>query len=89
MLTRFRELSRLLKEYHRDIRDNSANLYELKDINNEYKEKNKMAIMMSLNVFSNSLKKGLLQGFTLWRNKIHEHRLVALEERQDQVISGI
>jgi hypothetical protein len=26
MLNRFRELSRLLKEYHRDIRDNSANL---------------------------------------------------------------
>ena len=89
MLNRFRELSRLLKEYHRDIRDNSANLDELKEINYEYKEKNKMAIIMSLNVFSNSVKKGMLQGFTLWRNRIHEQRLVALEERQDQVISGI
>jgi len=26
MLNRYKELSRLLKEYHRDIRDNSGNL---------------------------------------------------------------
>lgn len=37
MLNRFRELTRLLKEYHRDIRDNTANLEELQDINREYK----------------------------------------------------
>ena len=89
MLNRFRELSRLLKEYHRDIRDNSANLDELRDINNEYKEKNRMSIIMGLNVFSNSVKKGLLQGFNIWRNRIHEQRLVVLDERQYQINSGL
>jgi len=33
MLLRYKELSRLLKEYHRDIRDNAVNLEELVDIN--------------------------------------------------------
>ena len=33
MLNRYRELSRLLKEYHRDIRDNTVNIEELKEIN--------------------------------------------------------
>ena len=48
-----------------------------------------MAIIMSLNVFSSSLKKGMLQGFTIWRNRLHEQRVAVLEERQDQVISGL
>ena len=67
-------MSRLLKEYHRDIRDNQVNIEELREINSEYKEKNKMAIMMSLNVFSNSIKKGMLEGFSLWRQKVQEQR---------------
>lgn len=79
MLNRFKELSRLLKEYHRDIRDNTANLEELQDINQEYKQKNQMAIMMALNVFSNSLKKGMLQGLTLWRDRIHQQRRVVMD----------
>ena len=44
---------------------------------------------MGLNVFSNSLKKGMLQGFTIWRNRIHEQRMVVLDERQGEIISGI
>ena len=48
-----------------------------------------MAIMMSLNVFSNSLKKGMLQGLTLWRNAIHQQRIVTMDERYDQIISGL
>ena len=79
MLNRFRELSRLLKEYHRDIRDNNVNLEELRDINREYKEKNKMAIMMSLNVFSNAIKKGMLQGLNLWRDRLHESRRAVMD----------
>ena len=45
--------------------------------------------MMSLNVFSNSLKKGMLQGFTIWRKAIHRQRVAAMDERYDQMISGL
>lgn len=38
-----------------------------------------MAIIMALNVFSNSVKRGLLQGFNLWRNKIHEQKRVVMD----------
>ena len=48
-----------------------------------------MAIIMGLNVFSNSIKKGMLQGFNIWRNKIHEQRLMILDERQEQIVSGL
>lgn len=89
MLNRYRELSRLLKEYHRDIRDNTANLEELKEINSEYKDKNKMAIMMGLNVFSNTVKKGMLQGLQLWRKAVHHQKINSMDFRYDQMISGI
>lgn len=48
-----------------------------------------MSIIMGLNVFSNSIKKGMLQGFTIWRSKIHEQRLVQLDYRQEQILSGL
>lgn len=48
-----------------------------------------MAIMIALNVFSNSLKKGLLQGFNIWRDRIHQQRRVAKDEHYDQIISGL
>lgn len=44
---------------------------------------------MALNVFSNNVKKGLLQGFNLWRDKVHEQKRVVMDERYDQIISGL
>lgn len=38
-----------------------------------------MAIIMALNVFSNSVKRGLLQGFNIWRDKIHEQKRVVMD----------
>ena len=89
MLNRYRQLSRLLKEYHRDIRDNSANLEELKEINQQYKDKNRMAIVIALNSLSNSVKKGVLQGLNIWRGKIYGYRRSQMDERYDQIISGL
>ena len=48
-----------------------------------------MAIMMALNVFSNSVKKGLLQGFGLWRSSVHRIRVNTMDERYEQIISGL
>lgn len=79
MLNRYRELSRLLKEYHRDIRDNSSNLSELQAINSEYKQKNRMGVLMALNTCSNSIKKGIRQGFLIWNEKLHEQKRILAE----------
>lgn len=89
MLLRYKELSRLLKEYHRDIRDNAVNLEELVDINRQYKSKNKMGVLMALNCFSNSCKKGLRQGLFLWRDHVGAQRRGQLDERYEQMIQGI
>lgn len=48
-----------------------------------------MAILMALNVFSNSVKKGMLQGLNIWRDRIHSHRRVVMDEHYDQLISGL
>lgn len=79
MLLRYKELSRLLKEYHRDIRDNSANLQELMEINREYKGKNRMGLLMALNSFSNSCKKGLRQGLLIWRDHVKAQRRMQMD----------
>lgn len=89
MLNRYRQLSRLLKEYHRDIRDNNVNHDELREINLEYKEKNKMGIMMALNSFSSSIKKGIRQGFYIWRDKNASFKRSLMDERYDQMAQGI
>ncbi len=44
---------------------------------------------MALNSFSNNIKKGLRQGFFIWRDKALEFKRVAMDERYDQMISGI
>ena len=31
----------------------------------------------------------MLQGFNIWRNRIHEQRLMILDERQEQIVSGL
>lgn len=44
---------------------------------------------MALNSFSNSVKKGIRQGFNIWIDKVHEHRRTYMDERYDQMISGL
>jgi hypothetical protein len=48
-----------------------------------------MAIVIALNTMSNSVKKGMLQGLNIWKNKIFEHRRIIMDERYDQIISGL
>lgn len=48
-----------------------------------------MGILMALNTFSNSCKKGLRQGFVIWLDKVHENRRVVMDERYDQMIQGL
>lgn len=48
-----------------------------------------MAIVIALNTMSNSVKKGMLQGLNIWKNKIYENRRVMMDERYDQIISGL
>lgn len=38
-----------------------------------------MAIIIALNSLSNSVKKGVLQGFNIWRGKIYEHRRAQMD----------
>ena len=45
--------------------------------------------MMSLNVFSNSVKKGMLQGLQLWRAAVHKQRITSMDYRCDQIVSGL
>jgi len=48
-----------------------------------------MAIVIALNTMSNSVKKGMLQGLNIWKSKIYEHRRIMMDERYDQIISGL
>ena len=48
-----------------------------------------MAIVIALNTMSNSVKKGMLQGLNIWKNKIYENRRVMMDERYYQIISGL
>jgi hypothetical protein len=48
-----------------------------------------MALIMALNTLSNSVKKGMLQGLNIWRDRIHEQRKMGMDERYDQIISGL
>jgi hypothetical protein len=48
-----------------------------------------MGILMALNTFSNSIKKGMRQGFGIWLDKAHEHRRVMMDERYDQMVQGL
>jgi hypothetical protein len=48
-----------------------------------------MGIMMALNSFSNSIKKGMRQGFGIWLDKVHDNRRVVMDERYDQMIQGL
>jgi hypothetical protein len=67
MLERYTGLSRLLKEYRRDLKNNQQNYRELKDINDEYNIKNKEGKLMALSALSSNVKKGLRQGLYIWR----------------------
>ena len=40
-----------------------------------------MGVLMALNACSSSVKKGMRQGFNLWRNHVYEHRKEAIHER--------
>jgi len=44
---------------------------------------------MSLNSFSNSVKKGMRQGLYLWRDHIRSQRRVQMDERYEQMIQGL
>jgi hypothetical protein len=48
-----------------------------------------MGILMALNTFSNSMKKGMRQGFGIWLDKVHQHRRIVMDERYDQMIQGL
>ena len=48
-----------------------------------------MAIVIALNSLSNSVKKGVLQGLNIWRGKIYGYRRSQMDERYDQIISGL
>lgn len=48
-----------------------------------------MGILMALNTFSNSIKKGMRQGFGIWLEKGHEHRRAMMDERYDQMVQGL
>lgn len=75
MLSKYDDLSRLLKEYKRDIRDSQIYCEELKDINTEYRSNNEEGIRMALSTLSGNLKVSLKQGMDLWRNHVREmHR---------------
>ena len=89
MLSKYDDLSRLLKEYKRDIRDSKVYCEELKDINNEYREKNEEGIKMALSTLSGNLKVSLKQGMTLWRNRVREMHREELDDRYEQLGRGI
>jgi hypothetical protein len=44
---------------------------------------------MALNALSNNVKRGLLQGFVLWRRKLSIFRQKFLDERYDQLAHGL
>ena len=43
-------------------------------VDTEYKNRNKMAVLMALNACSSSVKKGIRQGFNLWRTNAYQQR---------------
>ena len=45
--------------------------------------------MMALNSFSSSLKKGMRQGFFIWRDKNALFKRSMMDERYDQMIQGL
>lgn len=48
-----------------------------------------MGILMALNSFSGSIKKGMRQGFFIWRDKILIDRRKLMDERYDQIYQGL
>jgi len=44
---------------------------------------------MALNSFSSSIKKGLRQGFYLWKDRTASFKRVIMDERYDQMIQGL
>ena len=48
-----------------------------------------MGILMALNSFSGSLKKGLRQGFYIWRDRNSSMKRILMDERYDQIIQGL
>ena len=89
MLSKYDDLSRLLKEYKRDIRDSKAYCEELKEINDEYRHKNDEGIRMALSTLSGNLKVSLKQGMNLWRNRVREMRREELDDRYEELGRGI
>lgn len=45
--------------------------------------------MMALNSFSSSIKKGIRQGFYIWRDKNASFKRSLMDERYDQMAQGI
>ena len=48
-----------------------------------------MAVLMALNACSSSVKKGIRQGFNLWRTHAYQQRRLAIQERYEQMIHGL
>lgn len=67
MLNKYFELSKLLKEYRKDVKNNINKTKQLSDINQEYENNTDSSKFLALRSLSSFIKAGLSKSLRQWR----------------------